>query len=79
MVGTVVVPLCGAQTKLKKGDYDMTKIEILAQIFGIIGMVIIISSFQFKDNKRFFIFQGLGSTFFFLNFITDLMKIGYEK
>lgn len=47
----------------------MTKTEILAQIFGIIGMIIIISSFQFKDNKRFFIFQGLGSTFFFLNFI----------
>lgn len=47
----------------------MNKVEIIAQIFGILGLIVIVSSFQFKDNKRFFTFQGLGSLFFFLNFI----------
>ncbi len=47
----------------------MDKIQIIAQIFGILGFIVIVASFQFKDNKRFFIFQGLGSLFFFLNFI----------
>ena len=47
----------------------MNKIEIIAQIFGILGMVVIVASFQFKENKRFFVFQGLGSLLFFLNFI----------
>ena len=47
----------------------MDKIQIIAQVFGVLGFIVIVSSFQFKDNKRFFIFQGLGSLFFFLNFI----------
>ena len=47
----------------------MSKTDIIAQIFGILGLITIVASFQFKDNKRFFIFQGLGSLFFFLNFI----------
>lgn len=43
--------------------------EIIAQGFGILGLIIIVASFQFKENKKFFTMQGLGSIFFFLNFI----------
>lgn len=43
--------------------------EIIAQIFGIVGLVIIVSSFQCKKNKNFFLLQGIGSFAFFLNFI----------
>lgn len=43
--------------------------NILAQVFGLIGLVIIVSSFQCKKNKFFFLFQGIGSFMFFLNFI----------
>lgn len=42
---------------------------MLAQAFGIIGLIVIVSSFQFKDNKKFFALQGIGSLLFFLNFI----------
>ena len=42
---------------------------IVAQVFGIIGLVIIVLSFQCKQNKYFFIMQGTGSFMFFLNFI----------
>ncbi len=47
----------------------MEMIDIIAQGFGILGLIVIVASFQFKDNKTFFIIQGLGSLFFFLNFI----------
>lgn len=43
--------------------------EPIAQAFGIIGLVIIVWSFQCKKNKSFFIMQGVGSFMFFLNFI----------
>ena len=44
-------------------------IEFIAQAFGIIGLVIIVLSFQFKKNSSFFLLQGTGSFMFFLNFI----------
>ncbi len=47
----------------------MDKIQFVAQTFGIFGLIVIVSSFQFKENKKFFILQGLGSLFFFINFI----------
>lgn len=43
--------------------------DIPAQALGIVGMVIIISSFQFKSNRTFFLMQGTGSFMFFMNFI----------
>ena len=48
---------------------DINTTQIIAQGFGILGLIIIVLSFQFKENKKFFIFQGLGGLFFFLNFI----------
>ena len=42
--------------------------DILAQAFGIVGLVIIVLSFQFKKNSIFFFLQGAGSLMFFLNF-----------
>lgn len=47
----------------------MTAREIIAQIFGLIGLVIIVSSFQCKKNRNFFILQGIGSFAFVLNFL----------
>ena len=44
-------------------------IEFIAQGFGIIGLIIIVLSFQFKKNSSFFLLQGTGSFMFFLNFI----------
>lgn len=43
--------------------------EIFAQIFGLIGLVIIVWSFQCKKNRNFFLLQGIGSFAFVLNFI----------
>ncbi len=43
--------------------------EIIAQIFGLIGLVIIVYSFQCKKNRNFFLLQGIGSFMFFLNFL----------
>lgn len=43
--------------------------NILGQIFGLIGLVIIVYSFQCKKNKNFFLLQGIGSFMFFLNFM----------
>ena len=42
---------------------------IIPQILGMLGLGIIVLSFQCKQNKNFFLMQGLGSFFFFLNFI----------
>lgn len=47
----------------------MSMKEICAQVLGLIGLVIIVSSFQCKKNKSFFLMQGIGSFMFFLNFI----------
>ena len=46
----------------------MSTVDIIAQVFGILGLIVIVSSFQFKDNKTFFLMQGAGSLFFFINF-----------
>ncbi len=43
--------------------------DIIAQTFGIVGLVIIVLSFQCKKNSLFFLMQGVGSFMFFLNFI----------
>lgn len=43
--------------------------DIIAQSFGIIGLIIIVYSFQCKKNKNFFLMQGAGSLMFFVNFI----------
>ena len=43
--------------------------DILAQCFGIVGLVIMVLSFQFKKNSTFFLLQGTGGFMFFLNFI----------
>ncbi len=43
--------------------------DIIAQCFGIIGLIIIVYSFQCKKNKNFFLMQGTGSLMFFVNFI----------
>ena len=47
----------------------MEPIEILAQVLGIFGLIIIVLSYQFKGNRAFFIAQGTGSLFFFANFL----------
>ena len=44
-------------------------LDILAQGFGIVGLIIIVLSFQFKKNSLFFLAQGMGSFMFFLNFM----------
>jgi hypothetical protein len=43
--------------------------DIIAQVFGIIGMAVIIISLQCKSNKAFFLMQGSGSLAFVLNFL----------
>ncbi len=43
--------------------------EFLAQAIGIIAMIFNISSFQCKKNKTLFIFIGIGSLFFSINFL----------
>ncbi len=47
----------------------MEKIEIIAQIMGILGMAFMISSFQIKKNRTLLITQGIGGFLFFLNYI----------
>ena len=48
---------------------EMSPVEIIAQSLGIVGLVIIVLSFQCKKNSRFFLMQGVGSFMFFMNFI----------
>ena len=43
--------------------------DIIAQVCGIIGMAIIIASFQCRSNKTFFLMQGAGSSMFVINFL----------
>ena len=47
----------------------MNTIEIIAQAFGIVGLILSALSYQEKNNKRFFIMQGLSGFMFFMNFI----------
>ncbi len=47
----------------------MSLTQIIAQVFGIIALIIIVFSFQQSDNKKFFIMQAAGCFAFFLNFI----------
>lgn len=44
-------------------------INHIAQGFGLIGLGIVVYSFQCKANKNFFLMQGLGSLMFFVNFL----------
>ena len=53
----------------KTSGERMTKTEIVAQALGIVGLIIIVLSYQFKNNKSFFLAQGTGSLFFFANFL----------
>lgn len=43
--------------------------EIVAQIIGILAMIINISSFQCKKNRNLFLMIGIGSTLFSINFL----------
>lgn len=47
----------------------MDHIEIIAQFFGLLGLIFSALSYQEKNNKRFFIEQGLSGLMFFMNFI----------
>jgi hypothetical protein len=51
------------------GSFISDITPFIAQALGIIGLVIIVFSFQCKKNRNFFILQGTGSFMFFLNFI----------
>ena len=43
--------------------------EFIAQAIGILGLIIIVYSFQCKENKYFFWLQALGSLVFAVNFL----------
>jgi hypothetical protein len=43
--------------------------DIIAQGLGLVGLCIIVLSFQFKKNSTFFFLQGTGGFMFFLNFL----------
>ena len=47
----------------------MKTIEIIAQTFGIFGLIFSALSYQEKNNKKFFVEQGLAGLMFFINFI----------
>ena len=42
--------------------------DVVAQIFGMLGFIILVSSLQFKRNKTFLAMQSLGSLMFFINY-----------
>lgn len=42
---------------------------IIGQALSIVGLIIIVLSFQFKKNKHFFLMQGVGSSMFVFSFI----------
>ena len=44
-------------------------LEIIGQIFGLIGTAAAIASFQMKENRKFFIFQGIMGISFVLNYL----------
>lgn len=43
--------------------------EIIGQIFGLVGCAAAIASFQMKENKKFFILQGIMNVSFVLNYL----------
>lgn len=43
--------------------------ELIAQIIGIIACITLIFSFQFKDNKKYFIAQLIGALLFSINYV----------
>ena len=43
--------------------------EIIAQIFGIFGLLIFVLSFQCKNSKKLVFVQGIGGLMFFINFL----------
>ena len=43
--------------------------ELIGQIFGLIGTAAAIASFQMKENKKFFVFQGIMGISFVLNYL----------
>ena len=43
--------------------------EIIGQIFGIIGLIVFVLSFQCKNSKKLVLVQGIGGLMFFINFI----------
>lgn len=43
--------------------------ELIGQIFGIIGLVLFVLSFQCKTSKKLVFVQGLGGLMFFINFL----------
>ena len=47
----------------------MEPIEIVAQVFGGLGMIFISTSYQHKQQRNLILFQMLGSAFFFINFL----------
>ena len=42
---------------------------IISQIFGILGLLFSVLSYQEKNNKKFLIIQGISGFMFFMNFI----------
>ena len=47
----------------------METLEIIGQVFGIIGMLFMISSYQVKGQRGLIFVQLFGALFFFLNFL----------
>ena len=43
--------------------------DFIAQLFGIVGMLLAMFSFQCKNNKRFFVIQVLSGIMFAINFV----------
>ena len=54
----------------------METIEIIAQVFGIFGMVFMISSYQVKSQRGLIFVQLFGAAFFFLNFLLQGIASG---
>ena len=54
----------------------METLEIIGQIFGIIGMIFMISSYQVKNQRGLIVFQLFGAVFFFLNFLLIGIAVG---
>lgn len=44
------------------------KIQIIAQIFGIFGLIFNVLSYQMKENKKVALVQGIGGLLFFINY-----------
>ena len=43
--------------------------DIIGQIFGLVGCAAAIASFQMKENKKYFILQGIMNVSFVLNYL----------